>query len=399
MTEILAKRVKKIKESATLKIAAKSTQLKAEGIDIIGLNIGEPDYDTPLNIKAAAIDAIHEGHTKYTAVAGTPSLKEDIIKKIQTDNNLSYKKDEVMASCGAKQAIINLMLATLNPDDEVIIPAPYWTSYPDMCLLAEAKPVIVKTNQEDNFKLSPEKLQAAITKKTRMIIINSPSNPTGMVYSKVELKNLASVLLNHPNIIILSDDIYEKIIWPHREFFNIINVSPKLKDRTVLINGVSKTYAMTGWRIGYAAGPVDIIKAMTKIQSQSTSSPCSISQAAASEALSTDPDTIAEMINTYHNRYNFIFKILGEIPEIEQVQSDGTFYIFPKVSKLIKKLGLKNDIELTEFLLDSANVSVVPGSAFGAPQHIRISFAICKKRLREAVDRIKNAILEHEAKK
>ncbi len=396
MTQMLSKRVEKIKISATMAVAQKAAKLKAEGIDIIALNLGEPDYDTPLNIKAAAIDAIHEGMTKYTAVSGTPSLKEAIRKKLLRENDLDFQSDEIMASSGAKQAIINTMLATLNPEDEVIIPSPYWTSYPDMCLIAEAKPIIVKTTQPDNFKLSATKLKAAITKKTKMIILNSPSNPTGMIYSKEELASLAEVLLEHPEIIIMSDDIYEKIIWPNSEFYNILNVCPDLRDRTILINGVSKTYAMTGWRIGYAAGPKHIIKAMAKIQSQSTSSPCSISQSAATEALGTESDSVAEMISSYHIRYEHVFKILSEIPEIEQIKSDGTFYVFPKVDKLIKKLGLKDDLELSEYLLEKANISVVPGSAFGNAEHIRISFAICKKRLSEAVDRIKNAISEHD---
>ncbi|MBT4804078.1 MAG: pyridoxal phosphate-dependent aminotransferase [Legionellales bacterium] len=395
MVKVLAKRVKAIKESATLTIAAKSAQLKTEGIDVIGLNVGEPDYDTPLNIKAAGIDAIHEGLTKYTAVSGTTALKESIVKKFLVDNNLNFKNNEVMVSCGAKQAIINLMLATLNPKDEVIIPAPYWTSYPDMCILAEAKPVIIRTNQAENFKITAEKLQKAITNKTKMIILNSPSNPSGMIYTKAELKSIASVLENNPNILILSDDIYEHIIWPDKTFYNILNVAPTLKDRTIIINGVSKSYAMTGWRIGYAAGPQEIISAMTKIQSQSTSSPCSISQFAAAEALCTDKIVVEEMVNTYHCRYKHIVKAIEEIPGVELEPSDGTFYILPKVAKLIKMLGLKNDLELTEFLLDKANVSVVPGSAFGSPQHIRISFAICKKRLQEAIDRIKTAIEAH----
>ena len=397
MTKMLSKRVEKIKISATMAVAQKAAKLKAEGVDIIALNLGEPDYDTPLNIKAAAIDAIHEGMTKYTAVGGTPSLKEAIRKKLLRENDLDFQNDEIMASSGAKQAIINTMLATLNPEDEVIIPSPYWTSYPDMCLIAEAKPVIVKTTQSDNFKLSATQLKAAITKNTRMIILNSPSNPTGMIYSKEELTSLAEVLLEHPQVIILSDDIYEKIIWPNSEFYNILNVCPDLRDRTIIINGVSKTYAMTGWRIGYAAGPTHIIKAMTKIQSQSTSSPCSISQAAATEALGTESESITEMISSYHTRYEHIFEILSEIPEIEQIQSNGTFYVFPKVTKLIKKLGLKDDIELSEYLLEKANISVVPGSAFGDSDHIRISFAISKKRLSEAVDRIKNAITEHDS--
>lgn len=393
MSIALSKRVAAIKPSATLTIAAKATQLKAEGIDIIGLNVGEPDYDTPLSIKAVGIDAIHEGLTKYTAVGGTASLKAAIVRKFERDNQLEYRTDEVMAGNGAKQVIMNAMLATLNPQDEVIIPAPYWASYPDMCKLAEAEPVIVQTHVQTHFKMTAEQLESAITPKTKMLILNSPGNPTGMVYSKTELRALANVLLNYPNIIIISDDIYESIIWSENTFYNIVNVAPQLKEQTLVVNGISKTFAMTGWRIGYGAGPANLIKAMTKIQSQTTSSPCSISQSAAAEALVTEKSIVSEMVETYQGRYQFIHQALESIHGIDLYDSQGTFYIFPHVGKLIKRLGLKNDIELTEFLLDKAHVSVVPGSAFGCNDHIRISFAICKKNLQTAIERIQEAIV------
>lgn len=396
MSTTLAARVETMQESATLAIAAKARQLTAEGIDIIPLSIGEPDYDTPLHIKAAGIDAIHEGLTRYTPVAGTLSLRESIIKKFETENKLTYTIHEVMASCGAKQAIINAMLAILNPGDEALIPAPYWTSYPDMCRLAEATPVIIETTKADAYKLHPESLAAAITSKTRLLILNSPSNPSGMLYSEEELESLAEVLRSHPDILIISDDIYEHILWQDHSFYNIVNIDPAFKDRTIVINGVSKTFAMTGWRIGYAAGPEKLIKAMTKIQSQSTSNPCSIAQAAAQEALSTGISSISEMIESYEERYNFTREALANIPGITTIPSDGTFYLFPDVSGLINRLGLANDVALTDFLLEKAHVSVVPGSAFGCPQHIRLSFALNKKRIQEAIERIQTAVEAHQ---
>ena len=392
----LATRVETMQESATLSIAAKTKQLRAEGIDIIPLSIGEPDYDTPLHIKAAGIDAIHEGLTRYTPVAGTLSLRESIIKKFESENGLSYTLNEVMASSGAKQAIINAMLAILNPGDEVLIPAPYWTSYPDMCRLAEATPVIIHTTKAQCYKLCPEALAAAITPQTRLLILNSPSNPSGMLYSKEELIALAAVLRNHPELLIISDDIYEHIIWQDKTFHNLVNVAPDLKNRTIVINGVSKTYAMTGWRIGYAAGPEPLIKAMIKIQSQSTSNPCSIAQAAAQEALNAGLPSITEMIQSYAERYTFITEALAGIPGIETIPSDGTFYLLPDVSGLIAQLGLTDDLALTDFLLEKAHVSVVPGSAFGCPQHIRVSFALHKKRIQEAIERIQAAIEAHQ---
>jgi aspartate aminotransferase len=395
MSTPLAARVETMAESATLAIAAKTRQLAAEGIDIIPLSIGEPDYDTPLHIKAAGIDAIHEGLTRYTPVAGTLSLRESIVRKLELENNLTYSVQEVMACCGAKQAIINAMLAILNPGDEVLIPAPYWTSYPDMCRLAEATPVIIDTTKADQYKLRPESLAAAITPKTRLLILNSPSNPSGMVYSKDELTALASVLHAHPDIRIISDDIYEHIIWQDKSFHNLVNVDPAFKERTIIVNGVSKTFAMTGWRIGYAAGPESLIKAMTKIQSQSTSNPCSIAQAAAQEALNTGIASIADMIHSYEDRYHFTREALAAIPGIDLIPSDGTFYLFPEVSGLISHLGLADDMALTDFLLEKAHVSVVPGSVFGCPQHIRLSFALNKKRIQEAVERMQAAIEQH----
>lgn len=388
MSISLSNRANAIKPSPTLSISAKSQALKEEGRDIISLSAGEPDFDTPLYIKAAGIDAIHEGLTKYTPVSGTNSLKQAIINKLKRDNNLEYSTNEVIASCGAKQAIINTMLATLNPEDEVIIPCPYWPSYVDMCTLVEAKAVLIETTAEHNFKVTAEQLEKAITSKTKLVILNSPSNPSGMLYTSEELHRLAQALLKHPQILILSDDIYERIIWPGREFNSILNVEPKLRDRTVIVNGVSKSYAMTGWRIGYAAGPQHIIKAMSKIQSQTTSGPCSISQSAAAEALEHDTCDIKDMMREYHERYEHATELFSQIEDITLVPTDGTFYLFPNVTGLIKRFNLKNDFELTEYLLEQANIAVVPGSAFGTPGHLRISIATEKKQISNAIDRI-----------
>lgn len=394
MSVTLSKRVQSIGSSPTLAVAAKAKELKSKGQHIVNLSAGEPDFDTPLSIKAAGIAAIHEGKTKYTAVAGTNTLKKAIIKKFHKQNNLDYSLTEVMAATGAKQAIINAMLAILNQNDEVIIPAPYWTSYPDMCKLVEANPVIIQAKASNNFKMTAAELEKAITKKTRMLILNSPSNPSGMIYNSVELAEIAKVLLKHPEIIIISDDIYEHIIWPENQFVNIINVCPQLKERTIIINGVSKTYAMTGWRLGYAAGAEPIISAMTKIQSQTTSSPSSISQAAAAEALETSHEAIKEMIDMYHCRYKFAYEAVQLIPGISVKPSNGSFYMLLDTSELIKDLGLNDDTDLAEFLLDKAKVSVVPGSAFGAKNHVRISFANCKKELQLGFESIKKVISE-----
>ena len=392
MSISLSNRAKAIKPSPTLAITAKAKELKQEGRDIISLSAGEPDFDTPLYIKAAGIDAIHEGLTKYTPVSGTTDLKQSIIKKLHRDNKLEYNENEVIASCGAKQAIINVMMATLNPADEVIIPCPYWPSYVDMCTLVEAKEVLLKTTEENNFKITAKQLEQAITEKTKLIIINSPSNPSGMLYTAEELKGIAQVLLKHPQIIILSDDIYEKIVWPGKEFHSILNVEPKLKAQTAVINGVSKAYAMTGWRIGYTAGPEKLIKAMTKIQSQTTSGPCSIAQSAAAEALEHNNAAISDMINSYHERYQYAMKRFNAIAEITLTPTDGTFYLFPNITGMLKKFNLKDDMELTAYLLEKANIAVVPGSVFGIPNHLRISIATSKKHISSAIDRIEELL-------
>jgi aspartate aminotransferase len=392
MSISLSSRANAIKPSPTLAISAKSKALKAEGRDIISLSAGEPDFDTPLYIKAAGIDAIHEGLTKYTPVAGTTDLKQAIIKKLNRDNQLEYNQNEVIASSGAKQAIINVMLAILNPGDEVIIPCPYWPSYVDMCALVEAKPVLIETTGTSGFKITAKQLEQAITAKTKLIIINSPSNPSGMLYTYEELKEISQVLLKHPQIVILSDDIYEKIIWPGKEFHSILNVEPKLKSQTAVINGVSKAYAMTGWRIGYAAGPEKLITAMNKIQSQTTSGPCSIAQSAAAEALEHDTIDIKDMINAYYERYQYATQRFADIAEITLSPTDGTFYLFPNITGMLKKLNLKDDMELTEYLLEKANIAVVPGSLFGAPNHLRISIATSKKQISIAIDRIEEML-------
>ena len=392
MSISLSNRANAIKPSPTLSINAKCQALKQEGRDIISLSAGEPDFDTPLYIKAAGIDAMNEGLTKYTPVAGTTDLKQAIIKKLQRDNQLEYTPHEVIASCGAKHAIINVMLATLNPEDEVIIPCPYWPSYVDMCALVGAKEVLIETSESSNFKITAKQLEQAITAKTKLLIINSPSNPSGMLYTQEELQDLAQVLLKHPQILILCDDIYEKIIWPEKEFHSILNVEPKLKPQTVVINGVSKAYAMTGWRIGYAAGPEELIKAMSKIQSQTTSGPCSIAQSAAAEALERDNTCIEDMINAYHERYQYATERLESIAEIKLIPTDGTFYLFPNITGMLKKFNLKDDLELTEFLLEKANIAVVPGSAFGTPGHLRISIATSKKQISSAIDRIEELL-------
>ncbi len=385
----LSYRVQQIKPSATLAVAARSAELTAAGKDIINLSVGEPDFDTPDNIKAAAIRAIEQGFTKYTAVDGTPELKNAIIQKFQNENQLSYAADEIIVSCGAKQVLYNLCQVLLEKGVEAIIPAPYWVSYPDMVKLSEAIPVFIRTTYEQRYKISPAQLQAAITPQTRLLILNSPSNPTGIAYTREELRALGEVLLKHPQVIIVTDDIYEHILWGAESFCNILNACPELKDRTVVVNGASKAYAMTGWRLGYAAGPKAIIAAMKKIQSQSTSNPCSITQKAAVEALNGDQSSIAMMVEAYQKRQQFLYKSLNEIDGIRCLDADGTFYAFPDVSECMKRLGIQNDIDFSEKLLLEANVAVVPGTEFGAQGHIRLSYATSMDRLEEAVKRMK----------
>ncbi len=389
----LSSRVQKVKPSPTLAVSALASQLRAQGRDVIGLGAGEPDFDTPDHIKQAAIDAIRAGLTKYTAVDGTPALKQAIIEKFQRDNMLSYTPEQILVSVGGKQSSYNLYQAMLDAGDEVIIPAPYWVSYPDMVLLADAQPVIILAPQTQNFKLNPEQLEGAITKKTRLVLLNSPSNPTGAAYTFEELKALGEVLLRYPDIYIATDDMYEHIMFQGRTFATILNACPELYDRTIVLNGVSKAYSMTGWRIGYAGGPKELIKAMKKVQSQSTSNPSSISQAAAQAALSGDQSCVVDMCRAFEERHAYVVDAMNSIEGVDCLPSAGTFYSFPRVQTAIDSLdGINDDIQLASYLLDKAGVALVPGSAFGCPGHIRISFATSMENLKEAIRRIKTGL-------
>lgn len=385
----LANRVQKVKPSPTLAVAAKATQMRAQGHDVINLGTGEPDFDTPTYIKEAAINAINQGFTKYTAVDGIPELKEAIKNKFKRDNNLDYQFNQILVSVGGKQSCYNLCQALLNPGDEVLIPAPYWVSYPDMVLLANAVPVIISTTPSQRYKINAQQLAQAITPKTRMIFLNSPSNPSGVAYTLEELKSLAEVLKQHPQIIIATDDMYEHIIWS-QPFVNILNACPELYERTVVLNGISKAYAMTGWRIGYAAGPALLINAMKTIQSQSTSNPCSIAQRAAVAALNGDNKSILTMVQAFRQRHDYVVNRLQNIPGVNVIPADGTFYIFPSVQEIIKKRGYANDLEFSEKLLIEAEVALVPGSAFGNEGCIRLSFATSMELLKDALDRLQN---------
>jgi aspartate aminotransferase len=388
----LSSRVQRIKPSPTLAVSALANQLKAEGKDIVGLGAGEPDFDTPEHICEAAIQAIHAGQTHYTAVDGTAGLKQAIIDKFERENGLSYAPDQILVSCGGKQSYYNLCQALLDAGDEVIIPAPYWVSYPDMVLLADGEPVIVYAGQDQGFKLLPEQLEAAITPRTRLLTLNSPSNPTGVAYSEAELAALAEVLRRHPQVLIATDDMYEHILFAGRKFVNILNVAPDLTPRTIVLNGVSKAYAMTGWRIGYAGGPKPLIAAMKKIQSQSTSNPTSVSQAAAEAALNSDQSCIETMRQAFEKRHAFVVEALNGIDGISCLPADGTFYSFPQVSELIDRLpGIENDTQFAEYLLEQVGVALVPGTAFGAPGHVRISFATSMENLEKAMERIRRA--------
>ena len=391
----LATRVAKIKPSETLAITAKANALKAEGRDLIGFGAGEPDFDTPANIKQAAIKAIEAGFTKYTPVGGTDELKDAIINKLKRDNSLDYKRSQIVVSCGAKHSLYNLAQALFETGDEVIIPAPYWVSYPDIVVLAGGTPVILNTLEKDGFKINPQQLKAAITPNTRALIINGPSNPTGAAYSPEELKAIAAVLIDE-DILIITDDIYEKILYTKYPFANIASVESKLKDRTIVVNGVSKAYAMTGWRIGYAAGPEEVIAAVSKIQSQNTSNPTSISQKASVEALNGDQSVVAVMVGEFLKRRDVIVAALNDIPGVKCLLPEGSFYVFPNVSgvygRSYKGKKIIGSTELIDYLLDEANVAAVPGAAFGSDDHIRLSYATSLKNIEEGVKRIKNAI-------
>ncbi|HET7796745.1 MAG TPA: pyridoxal phosphate-dependent aminotransferase [Nevskia sp.] len=388
MDQTLAARVGRIKPSPTLAVTAKAGELKAQGLDVLSLSAGEPDFDTPDHVKAAAVKAIADGFTKYTPVGGTPSLKKAIIAKHQRDNGLDYAPNQVLASVGGKQACYNLCQALLNDGDEVIIPAPFWVSYPDMVLLADGKPVILPTDASTRYKITAPQLEAAITPKTRLIFLNSPSNPSGVAYTRAELAALAEVLLKHPRIIIASDDMYEKILWSDEPFANIVNVCPELYDRTVVIHAVSKTYSMTGWRLGWSCGPKWLITPMADIQSQSTSNPTSIAQVAAEAALNGDQRCVTDMTIAFKRRHDFLVAGLNEIPGIRCQPSDGTFYAFPDVSGLVKAKGLADDLALADVLLKESLVALVPGSAFGTPGHMRLSFATSDRVLTECLKRI-----------
>jgi aspartate aminotransferase len=385
----LARRVTRIKPSPTLAVTAKAGELKAQGKDVLSLGAGEPDFDTPEHIKNAARQAIDKGQTKYTPVGGTPALKQAIIDKMARDNGLTYTPKQVIASVGGKQACYNLCQALLNEGDEVLIPAPFWVSYPDMVLLADGTPVIMPTTVATRFKITPEQLAAAITPRTRMIWLNSPSNPSGMAYSKAELTELGAVLREHPQIVIASDDMYEKILWTGEPYSNLINACPDLYDRTVIIHAVSKTYSMTGWRLGWACGPVKLITAMADIQSQSTSNPTSIAQAAAVEALNGDQTCVDDMVAAFKRRHDELVADLNTVPGVVCPSGDGTFYVFPNVEGLMARLGCATDLELSDKLLDEALVAVVPGSAFGTPGHLRLSFATSDAVLKQSVERLR----------
>ncbi|HIP52393.1 MAG TPA: pyridoxal phosphate-dependent aminotransferase [Chromatiales bacterium] len=393
MSKRLSTRVQAVKPSPTLAVTARANEMRAAGKDVIGLGAGEPDFDTPEHIKEAAIQAIRDGFTKYTAVDGTPALKQAVIEKFRRDNGFDYAPEEILVSCGGKQSFYNLAQAVLDPGDEVIIPVPYWVSYPDMVLLAGAAPVLVTAGADQQFKITPAQLAGAITDKTKLVVINSPSNPTGLAYSREELEALGKVLLDHPRIIVATDDMYEHIRWSDAPFVNILNACPELADRALVLNGVTKAYSMTGWRIGYAGGPAEIIKAMKKIQSQSTSNPTSISQVAAQAALEGPQECIQEMLVAFKERHDYVVDRLNAMPGVECLPTDGTFYCFPNVEQALANIdGVNSDVELAEYLIEQAGVALVPGSAFGLGGHVRISIATSMENLRSALDRIEKVL-------
>jgi len=394
----LSQRVQSIKESPTLAVTARAAKLKAEGRDIIGLGAGEPDFDTPQHIKDAAKKAIDQGFTKYTPVAGIPGLKKAIVAKFKNENGFDYNDKEVIVGVGGKQCIFNLALAVLNPGDEVIVPAPYWVSYADIALVAGAKPIIVECGIEQGFKLTPAQLEAAITPKTKLFMINSPSNPTGAVYTLQELAALGEVLKKHPHVLVATDDMYEHVNLTGDKFYNILNATPELKERCIVLNGVSKAYSMTGWRIGYAAGPAKIIKAMEILQSQSTSNPTSISQVAAQAALEGPQECITPMLDAFRERHEYVVNRFNQMKGLKCIKAGGAFYAFPDARTAIAnlfaagKIKQANDLALSEYLLEQEGVAVVPGSAFGAEGYFRISFATSMDNLRNALDRIEKAL-------
>ena len=387
-----AQRVAQVKPSATIAMSMKAAELKAQGRDILSLSMGEPDFDTPDHIQQAAIEAIRDGQTRYTAVDGTPALKDAILEKFQRDNELSYQRDQILVSTGAKQSIYNLLQALIDPGDEVLIPAPYWVSYPDMARLAGGAPVTLHTTMDSDFKITPGQLRSSITEQTRLLILNSPGNPTGRAYAHDELAALGEVLEDFPRVVICTDDIYEHIWWADEPFHTLPQVCPSLKERTVVVNGVSKAYAMTGWRIGYAAGDAELIKQMRKVQGQSTSNPCSISQAAAVAALTDSQLCVERMCDEFRKRHDWLVPALNALPGLACAPGEGAFYVFIDASRAIERLDLDGDAALCEFLLEETGVALVPGTAFGAPGHVRISFACGLDTLKDAVERLRRVL-------
>ena len=383
-----SRRIARLPASPTLAISARAKELAAAGRDVLNLSIGEPDFDTPAFICRAAGEALERGETRYTATDGTAELKQAIAAKLKRENDLAYESQEIIATSGAKQALFNACLAALNPGDEVLIPAPYWVSYPAQVQLAEAEPVILPCPAEQEFKLTPEALEQAITPHTRMLIINSPNNPSGAVYSRAELAALGEVLVRHENVLMVSDDIYEHLVYSALPFCNIVMATPALRERTLVVNGVSKAYAMTGWRLGYAAGPAWLIGAMKRLQSQSTSNPTSISQVAAQAALEGDQACVSNMLKAFKKRHDHVVERLNRIEGVSCLPAQGTFYAFPEISGLIERLPVRNDVELTRYLLEQVGVALVPGSAFGSPGYMRLSFATSMANLDEALDRL-----------
>ena len=392
MTVSLSRRVQRVKPSPTLAVTARAARLKAEGKDVIGLGAGEPDFDTPAHIAQAGIDAIKSGFTRYTNVEGINELKDAISAKFERDNALKYERSQILVSSGAKQTIYNLCMAVLDPGDEAIIPAPYWVSYPDMVMLADGLPVMPYAGPGQGYKITPRQLAAAITSRTRLVLLNSPCNPTGAAYTRAELRALGEVLIEHPRIVIGTDDMYEKIYWAPESFCSLLTAVPELYNRTVTINGVSKAYAMTGWRIGYCGGPKEVITAMGTIQGQSTSNACSISQKAATAALAGDQACVAKMNEAFKARHDFVVQGLNSLPGVSCLPGAGTFYAFADVSKAMVSLGCREDGEFAEKLLNEGGVAVVPGAGFGAPGHIRISFACSMQTLEKAIERIRGVL-------
>ncbi|GMR15036.1 MAG: pyridoxal phosphate-dependent aminotransferase [Gammaproteobacteria bacterium] len=389
----ISNRVGQIKPPATITVSAKAAELRAQGHDIISLGFGEPDFDTPDHIKQAAIDAIQAGETKYPPVDGTVRLKQAIIEKFRNDNQLEFAADQIIVSTGAKQSLFNLLESLLNPDDEVILPAPYWVSYPDMIKLADGQPVILNATAENDYKITPKQLQGSLTDRTRLLIINSPSNPTGKVYTADEYRALGEVLLEHRKVMIACDDIYEHIYWGEEPFCTLLNACPELTPRTIIVNGVSKAYAMTGWRIGWAAGPEKLIAAMRKVQGQVTSGASSISQAAAAAALEGPQDCVVRMREEYKRRHAYLIEALNQIDGVECPDCDGAFYAFPSFKAVIERMpDIRDDVELAAWMIEHAGVAMVPGTAFGAPGHLRLSFATSLENLQTSVSRIWEAL-------